>query len=173
VVKAIKVVTVNDAMTVPKIPKKIDMSKEEATPPPQVSSVVGMQGMSGGVAGGVAGGMIGGIGNGPPVVVKAPPPPPKKVNISGGVMAGQILEKTQPVYPPIAKQAHVQGQVVLHATISKTGNITNLTVVSGNAMLTGAAVDAVRNWRYKPYLLNGEPTEVETTVTVNFNFGSS
>jgi protein TonB len=75
------------------------------------------------------------------------------------------------VYPPIAKQAHVQGVVVLHAIIGKDGRIKNLNVISGNAMLTQAAVDAVSNWRYKPYLLNGEPTEVDTTVTVNFSFG--
>jgi len=75
------------------------------------------------------------------------------------------------VYPPIAKQAHVQGAVVLHAIIGKDGRIKNLSVISGNAMLTQAAVDAVQNWRYKPYLLNGEPTEVDTTVTVNFSFG--
>jgi protein TonB len=87
------------------------------------------------------------------------------------VVSGNILEKTQPVYPPIAKQAHVQGTVVLHAVIGKDGRIKNLNVISGNAMLTQAAVDAVQNWRYKPYLLNGEPTEVDTTVTVNFSFG--
>jgi protein TonB len=61
--------------------------------------------------------------------------------------------------------------VVLHALISKTGTIDNLSVVSGPEMLRAAALDAVRTWRYKPYLLNGEPTEVDTTVTVNFNFG--
>jgi protein TonB len=75
------------------------------------------------------------------------------------------------VYPPIAKQAHVQGAVVLHAIIGKDGRIKNLQVQSGNAMLTQAAIDAVQNWRYKPFILSGEPTEVETTVTVNFSFG--
>jgi protein TonB len=158
-------------MTVPKIPKKVDMSKEEATPPPSVASVAGMTGMAGGMPGGVLGGMPGGAGNGPPVVVKAPPKPSGPIRISGGVVSGNILEKTQPVYPPIAKQAHVQGAVVLHAIIGKDGRIKNLNVISGNAMLTQAAVDAVSNWRYKPYLLNGEPTEVDTTVTVNFSFG--
>jgi protein TonB len=75
------------------------------------------------------------------------------------------------VYPPIAKAAHVQGAVILHAIISKQGTIENLQVVSGPPMLTGSAMDAVRRWRYKPYLLNGEPTEVDTTITVNFTFG--
>ena len=114
------------------------------------------------------GGILGGIGNAP-VVKEAPP---KKLNISSGVMEGNILEKTLPQYPPIAKAAHVQGVVVLHAIISKQGTIENLQVISGPPMLTAAALDAVRRWRYKPYLLNGEPTEVETTINVNFTFGS-
>jgi protein TonB len=86
-------------------------------------------------------------------------------------MTGMILQKTQPLYPPIAKAAHVSGSVVLHAMISKTGTIDGLTVISGPEMLRAAALDAVRTWRYKPYLLNGEPTEVDTQITVNFNFG--
>ena len=97
--------------------------------------------------------------------------PPKKINISGGVMSGMILMKTQPVYPPIAKAARVQGTVVLQATISKTGSIENLRVQSGPAMLQQAALDAVRTWRYKPYLLDGSPVEVDTTVNVIFTLG--
>ena len=79
------------------------------------------------------------------------------------------LQKTQPIYPPIAKAAHMQGTVTLHAIISKTGTIEKLEAISGPEMLKGAALDAVKSWRYKPYLLNGEPTEVDTTVIVNFN----
>jgi protein TonB len=97
--------------------------------------------------------------------------PPKKVVISGGVMVGMLLNKTTPAYPPIAKAARVQGTVVLQATISKTGAIENLKVVSGPAMLQQSALDAVRTWRYKPYLLNNEPVEVETTVNVIFTLG--
>ena len=95
--------------------------------------------------------------------------PAGPARISGGVIAGNILVKTQPVYPPIAKAAHVGGTVVLHAIISKDGTIQSLQAVSGPDMLKGAALDAVRQWRYKPYLLNGDPTEVDTTITVNFN----
>ncbi len=84
---------------------------------------------------------------------------------------GLKISGANPVYPPIARAAHVSGAVVLHAIISKTGQISNLTVVSGPEMLRASAVDAVQNWRYKPYLLNGEPTEVDTQITVNFNFG--
>jgi protein TonB len=96
---------------------------------------------------------------------------PKKVAISGGVATGMLLQKTIPIYPPIAKAARVQGTVVLQATISKTGTIENLRVISGNAMLQSSAMDAVRSWRYRPYLLNGEPVEVETTVNVVFTLG--
>ena len=88
-------------------------------------------------------------------------------------MAGTIIEKTTPSYPPIAKAAHVSGAVVLHAIIGKNGAIQNLTVISGPEMLRASAVEAVQHWRYKPYLLNGDPTEVDTSITVNFNFGSS
>ena len=146
------------------------MVKEDAAPPPQVAGVAGMAGMGGGSGSGIAGGVLGGIGTAPaPVVKVAPPKGPTRV--SAGVMAGQILVKTNPVYPPIARAAHVQGSVVLHAVISKTGTIQNLTVISGPEMLRNSAVEAVQQWKYKPYLLNGEPTEVDTTITVNFTMG--
>ena len=147
-----------------KIPKDIKMMKDDAPPPPS-GGVAGM-GMAGGS--GAPGGVFGGMGlNSGPTVVKAKPAGPAR--ISGGVMQGQIINRTQPVYPPIAKAAHVGGTVVLHAIISMAGTFENLTAVSGPAMLLGAAIDAVRQWRYKPYLLNGDPTEVDTTITVNFN----
>jgi TonB family protein len=93
------------------------------------------------------------------------------VNISSGVAAGMLLEKTQPFYPPIAKAARVSGTVVLQVTISETGLIESPRVVSGPAMLQQAALDAVKNWRYRPYLLNNEPVKVETTVNVIFALG--
>ena len=83
-------------------------------------------------------------------------------------MEGCKLSGEIPHYPAIAWAAHVDGMVVLAATISKTGTIENLRVVSGPGLLTSAAVEAVRTWRYQPYLLNGEPVEVETTVNVVF-----
>ncbi|HEX4581961.1 MAG TPA: energy transducer TonB, partial [Acidobacteriaceae bacterium] len=76
-----------------------------------------------------------------------------------------------PAYPPIARAARISGTVVLQATISKTGTIENLRVISGPPMLTQSALEAVKTWRYKPYQLNGEPVEVETTVNVVFNLG--
>ncbi|MGO9435436.1 MAG: energy transducer TonB [Terracidiphilus sp.] len=99
-------------------------------------------------------------------VVRGEPKGP--VRISSGVMEGSLLAKFVPAYPAIAKAAGVQGIVVLQATISQTGTIENLRVVSGPAMLQQAAMDAVKTWRYRPYLLNGEPVEVETTVNVVF-----
>jgi len=84
------------------------------------------------------------------------------------MMEGNLIHKVQPQYPAIAKLAHIQGSVVLHAMISRDGAIENLQAVSGPSMLVPAAIDAVRQWRYRPYVLNGEPVEVDTQVTVNF-----
>jgi protein TonB len=115
--------------------------------------------------------------NGIPVSIgTAMPPqvhlaPPRKPVISSGVMEGRKLSGAEPRYPTIAVVAHIQGTVFLSATISRTGVIENLRVVSGPPMLAPAAAEAVRTWRYRPYLLNGEPVEVETTVRVIFNLG--
>jgi protein TonB len=84
-------------------------------------------------------------------------------------MAGNLVVKTMPQYPAIPRAAGIQGTVVLQATISRNGSIENLRVISGPPMLQQAAIDAVRTWRYKPYLLNGEPVEVDTTINVVFN----
>jgi periplasmic protein TonB len=105
----------------------------------------------------------------PPRVVSVAPSGPQR--ISQGVADGMLLDRVLPVYPPIARAAGVQGTVVLEATISTSGAITNLRVLSGNAMLQQAAIDAVSRWRYRPYLLNGQPVEVETTISVVFNLG--
>jgi periplasmic protein TonB len=93
------------------------------------------------------------------------------VHVSSGVMAGALILRIQPVYPPLGKAMRVEGVVVLLATISKNGTIENLRVASGPALLQQAAMDAVKTWRYRPYLLNGEPVEVETTVNVVFTLG--
>ena len=107
-------------------------------------------------------------GSGPKVKVEST----KKVNISAGIAVGLLIQKTAPVYPPIARSAHVSGTVVLQAMISKSGAVENVRVVSGPPMLRQAAQDAVKNWRYRPYLLDGEPVEVETTVNVVFTLGT-
>ena len=91
------------------------------------------------------------------------------VRLSGGVMAGMIQSTAPVVYPPIAKAAHVSGSVVLHAIIGKDGFVETLQPVAGPEMLRASAMDAVKQWRWKPYLLNGQPVAVDTTVTVNFH----
>jgi TonB family protein len=118
----------------------------------------------------------------PVAAAPTPPPPPVgddaakpigPVRVSTGTAAGMIISKVDPVYPDEAKAAHVQGTVVLRATISKTGDVEKLNVVSGPPELMVSAIDAVRQWKYKPYLLNGEPTEVQTTININFSLADS
>ena len=84
------------------------------------------------------------------------------------MMEGNLIFRVQPDYPALARQVRAQGLVVLRAVISREGTIQNLQVLSGHPMLVQAAVNAVRQWRYRPYVLNGEPVEVETEVKVNF-----
>lgn len=103
----------------------------------------------------------------PPVVV-VQQRPKSPVAVSRGVMNGLLYQTVRPVYPIIAQEAHVEGTVVLQATISKNGIIENLRVTSGPVLLQQAALNAVRQWRYRPYLLNGQPVDVETTVNVIF-----
>jgi len=115
-----------------------------------------------------------GLGGGPGGFNHPPGPngmPPKQVMISGGVAQGLLLEKTNPEYPAVAKAARVSGTVVLQAIISKTGSIEDLHVISGPPLLQGAAMDAVKTWRYRPYRFNGEPVEVQTTINVVFALG--
>jgi protein TonB len=82
---------------------------------------------------------------------------------------GDLIRKVLPTYPPLARGVRIQGQVVLQAVISKQGTIENLRLLSGHPMLVSAAIEAVRQWRYRPYILNNEPVEVETQITVNFS----
>jgi protein TonB len=124
-------------------------------------------GMGMGSGNGAAGGLIGGIGSAPAPIVKQAPP--QKIRISGGVIQGNLVYGPQPLYPAIAKAAHVSGTVVLAATISKAGTIENLHAVSGSPMLVNAAISAVQQYRYKPYMLGDTAVEVETTINVIFN----
>jgi protein TonB len=132
-----------------------------------MGGVVG--GVAGGSASGVLGGIIGGTSGGTP-----PPPPPKSnkpLRVGGNVAAANLVRQVTPVYPQIAKTAHVSGTVMLHAIISKDGSIEELTYVSGPPLLMKAAMDAVHQWRYKPTMLNGEPVDVDTTISVVFTLG--
>jgi periplasmic protein TonB len=97
-----------------------------------------------------------------------PKAPVHKVRVSSGVAQGLLIREVKPVYPPLARQARIQGVVTLQALIGKDGSIQNLQVISGHPMLIQAAMEAVKQWRYKPYFLNGEPVEVDTHIVVNF-----
>ena len=101
-----------------------------------------------------------------------PPAPAGPLHISAGVTAGLLLAPIVPQYPAIAKAARVEGTVIIHALISRTGSIEQAQVLSGSPMLQNAALEAVKTARYRPYLLNGQPTEVDTTITINFRLGS-
>jgi protein TonB len=152
-----------------KIPKEIKLDNEAASSQPSIVGVIGSDGTADGARGGSLNDLFSDIGTRPAVVNPLTPP---KLSISSGVMAGNLLAKTVPQYPAIAKAARIQGTVVLQATIAKDGTIQNLRVINGPPMLQQAAIDAVRSWRYKPYLLNREPVEVETTINVVFNLGN-
>src|SRR5499427_1514449 len=168
VVKQVQTDIVNGQLRTPtKIPQKVQMIKEEEAPPPVMANGGVVGGVPGGVPGGQMGGVIGGIISSAPVAVPKVATP-QRVRVSQGVSQGLLIRKVQPAYPPLARQARIQGQVVLQAQISKQGTIENLHLISGHPMLAPAAIDAVKQWKYKPYLLNGEPVEVETTINVNF-----
>ena len=169
VVKQIQSDIINGQLRTPtKIPEKVQMIKEEEAPPPEMSSAGVVGGVPGGVPGGQMGGVIGGIISSTPVAVPKVATP-QRVRVSLGVSQGLLIKKVQPQYPPLARQARIQGTVLLQAEISKDGTIENLRLISGHPMLAPAAIDAVKQWRYKPYLLNGEPVAVETQVQVVFS----
>lgn len=147
------------------IPKDIKIIKEDA---PDMSA-----GMTGGVVGGVAGGQMGGVIGGVIGGVGAAPPPPKptqtRIRQGGNVTAAKLVNKVQPQYPPLARQTRISGTVRLHAIIGKNGQVEQLEVMSGHPLLVQAALDAVRQWKYQPTQLNGEPVEVDTTIDVIFS----
>ncbi|HTV57713.1 MAG TPA: TonB family protein [Candidatus Baltobacteraceae bacterium] len=158
----------NKLMAPTVIPKKVNIIKEEETPP-DVGVGGGVVGGVGGSAGGVLGGIIGGAPGS-----NLPPPPkvtPSRIKVGGNVQSASLIRQVMPVYPPIARTAHISGTVVLHAIIAKDGSIEELQYVSGPPLLMRAAMDAVREWRYRPTLLNGEPVEVDTTISVVFTLG--
>jgi periplasmic protein TonB len=145
------------------IPKEVAVFKEAPLPPDVITNT-----NTGGVFGGIPGqGIIGGA--------SAPPPPkpvtPSRIKQGGNVTAASLINQTRPIYPPLARQARIQGSVVLHAIIDKQGKVAQLEVVSGHPLLVQAALNAVKQWRYKPTLLNGDPVEVDTTITVTFSLG--
>ena len=118
-------------------------------------------------------GPLNGLGPVIPAPVVHPPQPRGPVHVSWGVATGQLIVPIQPRYPAIAVASRIQGTVVVAAVISKDGTIQSLRVLSGPPMLVGAAVEAIQQARYRPWKLNGEPVEVETTIHVVFNLGNN
>jgi protein TonB len=146
------------------IPKEVVVFREAELPPEPPPGT--------GVFGGVDS-LLGGLGDSATGAPPPPPPPPQitRTKVGGQVQEAKILARPNPVYPPLARQARIQGKVQLHAIIDKGGRVSELQVVSGHPLLVKAALDAVQNWRYQPTILNGQPVEVDTTIDVNFVLG--
>jgi periplasmic protein TonB len=147
--------------------------KTQEAPPPPV-------GTTGGVVGGVPGGAVGGVPGGVfnempnsapsvPVLAKAPVPTPvKRIRVASRVVEANLIHDVPPQYPPEAGRARLEGPVVLMAVIGQDGSVKDVRVESGLPILAQAAIDAVKQWRYKPYLIDGEPVEVDSRITINF-----
>jgi protein TonB len=143
------------------IPKDVAVFKE-AEPPPDVINNTNQSGVFGGIPGQ---GLMAESG------LVVPPPKaaaPVRIKQGGAVTAASIITQTHPVYPSLARQARIQGTVVLHAIIDKEGKVAQLEVVSGHPLLVQSALEAVKQWRYKPTQLNGDPVEIDTTIQVTF-----
>jgi periplasmic protein TonB len=161
-----KLFDANKLMAPTKVPQKV----AEITDDPNVELPSASQ-VQGALPG--SGGPLPGFGN---LMKAAPPPPPKvveqpkltRIRVGGNVQQANLIRKVQPVYPQLAKQARVQGSVHFTAIIGKDGTIQNLQLIGGHPLLVQAAQDAVKQWLYKPTLLNGEPVEVVTQIDVNF-----
>ena len=156
----------------PSIPPHVEQI-EETTEPPQVSYNE-RAGVPGGTGVGDRDGVWKSLGENRPTPTLAPPPSaPKSIFRTSIMLQGMLVHRVDPVYPSMARAAHVQGAVLLAAVISKDGMIENLRTISGHPMLVPAAIGAVSQWRYRPYVLNGETIEVETQITVNFILGAN
>lgn len=161
---------INDLLIAPgTIPHHILNVDETAAPPPQFVGGAGL--VPGGM--GDAHGILGAVGTTANPVMPVPPPPTLIHLRVSRIMEGNLIRRVDPTYPPMARIARVQGSVVLSAIISKEGIIENIKVLTGHPMLVQAAEAAVKQWRYKPYILNDQAVEVETQITVNFLLGGS
>jgi len=166
------VIDPNAFVTPTEIPKDIPAPSDEA-PVIGVSNIVG--GISSGIsgpAGGVSGGVVGGLLAGSAPVAAPPPPKPVRrepIKVGGNVQESKLIRKIDPAYPELAKRARVQGKVVMVVNIDEEGNVIDLKVTSGHPLLNESAESAVKQWKYSPTLLNGEPVPVIATVTVIFN----
>ena len=148
----------------PTIPTSIAILNEPEVPTAPDIGSIGVEGGTGQRGRGIPGS----IGNNIEVAPPPPTPPPQRPIRVSHWAEGNLVYRVQPVYPPLARQARIQGKVELRAIVSRSGAVEQLTVVSGHPMLVRAALDAVRQWRYRPYILNDEPIEIDTEITVNF-----
>lgn len=176
-----KIVTRNfdpSKLTAPsKVPKQVVISNDAPAVLPTAPQIAG--GVPGGLPGGIPGGTLGGILNSVPCPAPPPPPPPvaalpavpatpSRIRVGGNVEAGLLLREVTPSYPKLAQQVHIGGTVRLKAIIGTDGKVEELTLISGHPLLIQAAEAAVKQWVYKPTLLNGQPVEVDTEVDVHF-----
>jgi periplasmic protein TonB len=166
----------NDLIAPPAIPQEIAMAIDAPAAVP--AAMPGIQN-SGGMRSILQAALDGEAAAASNVTPPPPPSPPAAVpispaapiRVSAGVQQGNLIHQVPPVYPALARQARIQGVVILEAMIAKDGSVNNLRVVSGHPLLIRAAIDAVSQWQYRPTLLSGDPVEVLTTVTVTFRFG--
>jgi protein TonB len=176
----VKQTQVQTAFAPPKDPPKTipDPKTVESRPVVQAVSEGVPGGVPGGVVGGVPGGVPGGIGEGEPPPPPPPPPSPpptptptpvpKMIRQSGGVLQGSAIRKVEPPYPPIAKAARAQGAVQVQVTISEEGRVIEASVISGHQLLRDAALNAARQWVFRPTELSGVPVKVQGILTFNF-----
>ena len=153
------------------------MHKTQEAPSPPVDTVGGVVGgVPGGVVGGIAGGVLGEVLRSTasaPALAKTPSPAQKRIRVPAQVAEANLIHDVAPQYPPEAGRERIEGIVVLIAAIAKDGTVRDVRVESGLPLLAQAAIDAVKQWRYKPYLLNGEPVEVDCHIIVNFTLSRS
>lgn len=155
------------------LPSSAYHGRDDAVEPPVCPGCIGdgVEGLSPAAGGGIPiPGLLGGL---HPVMPTPPPATAGPVFRQSSILEGSLIRRVQPIYPPLARAARIQGAVVLFAVISKEGTIENLRAISGQPMLVLAAKDAVSQWRYRPYILNDEAIEVETQITVNFTLSGN
>ncbi len=150
------------------VPSQIVATNDTAPPPISASGAY-----IPGTAGTTGPGIFDSLGTGPAPVIPKPPVSAERTVRLSHISEGDLVRKVLPAYPPLARSARIQGTVVLQAMIGKQGTIEDLRLVSGHPMLATAAIEAVRQWRYRPYILNGQPVEVETQITVNFSLAGN
>ena len=157
----------------------VPTSKTISAPVHTTQAPVAPVGTTGGVVGGVPAGVVGGLGGGVfsgvlnsapsvPVLANSPEPTVKRIRVASRVVEANLIHDVPPQYPPDAGRARLEGAVVLMAVIGQDGTVKDVRVESGLPILAQAAIDAVKQWRYKPYLIDGEPVEVDSRITINF-----